>query len=66
MGLTLVFAIPLGILCALRQNKFIDYIGRLLAMTAVSMPGFWVSYLPIIALALKGGSFRWQVMEMEA
>ncbi len=55
MILTLVFAIPLGILCALRQNKITDYIGRVFAMTAVSMPGFWVSYLLIIALALKGG-----------
>lgn len=51
--LTLLLALPLGILCALKQNRLPDVIGRILAVSAVSMPAFWLAYLLIIGLALK-------------
>lgn len=51
--MTLILAVPLGVLCALYKNKVIDLFGRILAVLAVSMPVFWLSYLLIISLSLK-------------
>lgn len=53
MILSLLLAIPLGIICAVRRNSLMDILGRTVTMAAVSVPAFWVSYLLIIWLALK-------------
>ena len=50
--LTMIFAIPLGVLCAVMQNKLVDVLGRTIATIAVSIPGFWVAYRLIKVLAL--------------
>lgn len=38
-----VVAIPLGVLAATHRNGPIDYLGRLLALSGVSLPQFWVA-----------------------
>lgn len=45
----LVMGIPLGILSAVRKDKVVDHVTRLIAMTAVSIPVFWLGLLVIMA-----------------
>ena len=51
--LTIFIATPLGIFAAVNQNKFADYIIRLLSFVGNSMPNFFVGLLLIYFLALK-------------
>jgi peptide/nickel transport system permease protein len=41
--IAIVVAIPLGVLAATHRNGPIDYLGRLLALSGVSLPQFWVA-----------------------
>lgn len=51
--LTILFAIPLGILAAVNQNRPLDYFIRTLTFVGNSMPNFFVGLLLIYFLALK-------------
>jgi peptide/nickel transport system permease protein len=42
---TLIVGIPAGIVSALKNNKLPDHISRLVALTGVSMPVFWLGLL---------------------
>ena len=49
----LAISIPLGIYSAIRQDTWLDYIGRTLAILAMAIPSFWlatliVAFLPIV------------------
>ena len=46
--LTIIIAIPLGIIAAVFQNKFIDYIIRVLSFIGNSLPGFFLALLLIL------------------
>lgn len=46
--ITIVFSLPLGVMCAFYQDKWPDYILRLLALFALSMPSFWVGVIVIL------------------
>jgi len=48
--LTVLTAIPLGIISAVRQDRLADYIGRVIAIAGLSLPSFWVALLIIISL----------------
>ncbi|NMA68334.1 MAG: ABC transporter permease [Desulfitobacterium sp.] len=51
--LTIFLAIPLGILAAVKQNKWIDYLIRLATFIGTSIPGFFLSLLLIYVFALQ-------------
>ena len=51
--LTIFIATPLGIIAAVNQNKFIDYLIRGLSFIGNSLPNFFVALLLIYFLALK-------------
>lgn len=51
--LTVLISIPLGILAAVRQNRFADYLIRFLSFIGNSLPNFFVSLLFIYFFALK-------------
>ena len=51
--LTILIATPAGILAAVKQNKFPDYLIRALSFIGNSMPNFFVGLLLIYFLALK-------------
>lgn len=53
--LTIVISIPLGILSAVRQNRFLDYLIRFLSFIGNSLPNFFVALLLIFLFALKLG-----------
>ena len=52
MILGLVVAIPLGVLSATRQDKPSDYAGRLVAISGLSLPDFWLGTLIITFAAI--------------
>ena len=52
-GLALVFAVligvPLGVASAVNQNTYLDYILRVVSLTGLSMPAFWLGLLILMA-----------------
>jgi peptide/nickel transport system permease protein len=52
MILGLVIAIPVGVLSATRQDKPSDYVGRLVAISGLSLPDFWLGTLVITFAAI--------------
>jgi len=50
--LGVALAIPLGVLSATRQDKLSDYIGRLVAISGLSFPDFWLGTLIITFAAI--------------
>lgn len=48
--IVIVFSIPFGILCGLFQDKFPDYILRILSLLILSMPSFWLAIIVILIL----------------
>jgi ABC-type dipeptide/oligopeptide/nickel transport system permease component len=53
IGLT--FAIPIGLLSALRPGSWIDNFSRVIAVVANSLPSFWLAILLIIVFAVHLG-----------
>ena len=51
--LTILIAVQLGILCAVFQNKWIDYLLRFISFLGVSMPSFWVGTLLMYLFGVK-------------
>ena len=54
--LGLVIAIPIGVLSATRQDKPEDYVGRVVAVSGLSLPDFWLGTLVITFAAIW---FQW-------
>jgi peptide/nickel transport system permease protein len=59
-GLALDFAImigvPFGVISAVRQNSGLDYVLRVLSLTGLSMPSFWLGLLILMAFVSYLGS----------
>lgn len=51
--LTVLLAVPLGIVTAVFQNRWIDYLIRFVSFFGVSMPSFWVGTLLMYAFGVK-------------
>jgi peptide/nickel transport system permease protein len=56
MILGLVIAIPIGVLSATRQDTAPDYVGRVVAVSGLSLPDFWLGTLVITFAAIW---FHW-------
>jgi peptide/nickel transport system permease protein len=52
-GLALVFAVvfgvPLGVVSAVRQNTVLDYVLRVISLSGLSLPSFWLGLLILMA-----------------
>jgi peptide/nickel transport system permease protein len=53
---SMIFAIPLGVISAVKQNTWIDYVGRGIAITGVTIPLFVFAILLIYLLVVV---FEW-------
>lgn len=53
--LTIIISVPLGILMAVKQNKFIDYLLRVLSFIGNSLPNFFVALVLMEILAIELG-----------
>ncbi|KYH34218.1 glutathione transport system permease protein GsiC [Clostridium tepidiprofundi DSM 19306] len=45
MIISLIFSIPLGIICAIKKNKFIDNFITLISYIGISIPSFWFAMM---------------------
>lgn len=52
---SLLIAIPLGIICALRPNSKVDYAINLFNFAGISLPSFWLGIVLIIIFAVNLG-----------
>lgn len=59
---SMVIAIPIGVLSAIRQDTPLDYGGRSFAIGLLAIPGFW---LATILITLAGRYFIWGVPPTE-
>lgn len=50
-----LFAIPLGVFCALRKNRFSDRLLSLMSYVGISTPGFFLALLVLYVAAQIGG-----------
>ncbi|WP_330616456.1 ABC transporter permease, partial [Terrisporobacter sp.] len=50
---TFIVSVPLGILSAVKQNKFTDYVIRFFSFVGNSLPGFFLSLMLIYVFSLK-------------
>ena len=51
--LTVIIAIPFGIIAAVKQNTWLDTILSSIAMLGISMPSFWLGLLLIVTFSVK-------------
>ena len=48
-------ALPIGMLSALRQDKWPDYVARSIAILSISLPSFWVGTMVIVIPSIMWG-----------
>ena len=60
--MSLLIAIPIGVLSAIRQDTWADYAGRSFAIGLLAAPSFWLAAL---AITLAGRYFLWGVPPRE-
>ena len=54
--ISLLIALPVGIISALKQDTWIDYFFRIFTIAGLAMPGFWLGILLILMMVVW---FRW-------
>ncbi|CAG0993115.1 Glutathione transport system permease protein GsiC [Anaerolineae bacterium] len=52
LSISLVIALPIGILSALKQDTWVDYVFRVVSIGGLALPSFWIGTLTILALSL--------------
>jgi len=55
VAISLLIAIPAGVISAIRQDSAMDYTGRFISIAGLSMPSFWLATLFIIFGAIWFG-----------
>jgi peptide/nickel transport system permease protein len=46
---SVLFGVPLGVLSAVRQNTWLDYVLRVISLSGLSLPSFWLGLLILMA-----------------
>ena len=54
--ISVTFGIGVGVISAIRQETWIDYVGRVVAVMALAMPVFWLAILVVVLPAIY---WRW-------
>ena len=47
-----ILSVPVSILCAMRQNSLFDHFVRGVTILGISLPGFWLGFLALLAFAV--------------
>lgn len=50
--ISILIAIPLGIISAVKQNTWVDFVVRTFSIAGIAMPSFWLGILIILAILL--------------
>ena len=48
-----LFGVPLGVISAVKQNSGLDYVLRVISLSGLSMPSFWLGIMVILVLILN-------------
>jgi peptide/nickel transport system permease protein len=56
LALTLVVAVPLGVVSAVRRNSFLDHVGTVATVLGQAIPGFWLGLMLIYLFSVH---LRW-------
>lgn len=51
--ISVIIAVPLGILSAIKRNSFFDILGSVVSMIGIAMPSFWLGILLILVFSIK-------------
>lgn len=54
---SVLFGVPLGVLSAVRQNTWLDYVLRVVSLSGLSLPSFWLGILILMAFVATTDSF---------
>jgi len=49
LAFAIIFGVPLGVISAVKQNTGIDYLLRVISLSGLSMPAFWLGLLILMA-----------------
>jgi peptide/nickel transport system permease protein len=49
LAFSILLGVPLGVLSAVKQNSALDYVLRVVSLSGLSMPSFWLALLILIA-----------------
>lgn len=55
IGVSLIIAIPLGTLAAVKRNTFVDYVAQTTSLFGISIPEFWFAIMAILLFSLYLG-----------
>jgi peptide/nickel transport system permease protein len=53
---SIVFGVPLGVISAVKQNSKLDYVLRVVSLSGLSMPSFWLGLLILMGFVAYFGS----------
>ena len=56
IGLAVIIAIPIGIICGVKPNTLMDGLSMIFTLIGVSMPAFWLSLIMILIFSV---SLKW-------
>ena len=56
LAFSVIFGVPLGVISAVKQNSAIDYVLRVVSLSGLSMPAFWLGLLILMACVAWFGS----------
>ncbi len=56
LGFSILFGVPLGVISAVRQNSGIDYLLRVISLSGLSMPAFWLGLLILMGFVAEFGT----------
>ena len=51
--ISLLIALPLGVMSALKHNKLFDHLSRIFTLALSSFPGFWLAIMGIVLFSIK-------------
>lgn len=53
MFISLIIAVPIGVLSAVKKDTIFDYVGKIIALAGQSLPGFWLGIVLIFIFAVS-------------
>jgi len=56
ISFAIIFGVPLGVISAVKQNTPVDYVLRVISLSGLSMPAFWLGLLVLMAFVAYFGT----------
>jgi peptide/nickel transport system permease protein len=56
LSFAIIFGVPLGVISAVKQNTALDYVLRVISLSGLSMPAFWLGLLVLMAFVTYFGT----------